>query len=265
MPTILNKIIQRKREEIRNGIQSLSLDEARIKARDCPPTRGFADKLIARASSGKAAVIAELKKASPSKGVIREHFEPAKIAKSYENAGAACLSILTDIDFFQGSPAYLQEAREAISIPVLRKDFMIDAWQIYESRLMGADCILLIVSALSDAELTDFNGIAQELDMSVLVEVHDGDELERALHIKGALLGINNRNLHTFEVSLENTFELLPRVPDNRLVITESGINSKDDVNAMMAKHVNSFLVGEAFMRQDDPGQGLKDLFSLYL
>ncbi|MDP0562967.1 MAG: indole-3-glycerol phosphate synthase TrpC [Candidatus Endonucleobacter sp. (ex Gigantidas childressi)] len=265
MPTILNKIIQRKREEISDGIQSLSLAEARIKVLDCPPTRSFADKLIAQASSGKAAVIAELKKASPSKGVIREHFEPAIIAKSYEKAGATCLSILTDIDFFQGSPAYIQQARQAMSLPVLRKDFMVDAWQIYESRLMGADCILLIVSALSDVELIDFNGIAQELGMSVLVEVHNGEELERALHIKGALLGINNRNLHTFEVSLETTFELLPRVPDNRLVITESGINSKDDVSSMMEKHVNSFLVGEAFMRQDDPGKGLKNLFSRYL
>ena len=265
MPTILNKIIQRKREEISEGIQALSLADARAMAFDCAPTRGFAEKLTNQARSGKAAVIAEVKKASPSKGVIREHFDPASIARSYEQAGATCLSVLTDRDFFQGSPEYLKQARAAVSLPVLRKDFMVDGWQLYEARLMGADCILLIVSALSDAELADFNGIAHELGMSVLVEVHGADELERALPLEGALLGINNRNLHTFEVSLDNTFSLLPKIPEDRLVITESGIHSKEDVSAMIKHHVNSFLVGEAFMRKADPGQGISELFEPYI
>ncbi len=265
LPTILTKIIARKHEEVSLGLRKLPLAEAQAKAMDCPATRGFASKLQQQASTGKAAIIAEIKKASPSKGVIREHFEPAAIAESYDQAGATCLSVLTDRDFFQGSPDYLKQAREACTLPTLRKDFMVDPWQLYEARLMGADCILLIVSALSDAQLADFNGIAQELGMSVLVEVHGGDELERALPLEDALLGINNRNLHTFEVSLENTFELLPYIPDGRLVITESGIHTKEEVNAMFKNHVNSFLVGEAFMRQDHPGQALKKLFDSYL
>ena len=265
IPTILTKIIARKQEEIAEGQQRLPLAEAQARARDCPPTRGFAQQLIAQADSGKAAIIAEIKKASPSKGVIREHFVPADIAQSYEQAGATCLSVLTDRDFFQGAPEYLQQARSACSLPILRKDFMVDPWQLYEARLMGADCILLIVSALSDSQLTDFNGIAQELGMSVLVEVHGADELARALPLEGALLGINNRNLHTFEVSLDNTFSLLPQIPEERLVITESGIHTQADVNAMFNQGINSFLVGEAFMREDVPGEGLRRLFAGYI
>ena len=207
----------------------------------------------------------EIKKASPSKGVIREHFEPAEIARSYERSGASCLSVLTDRDFFQGSDHFLQAARDACSLPVLRKDFMVDPYQIYEARMIGADCILLIVSALSDQQLSEFNALAQSLGMDVLAEVHGIDELERALPLPGAILGINNRNLHTFEVSLNNTFELLNLIPDSRLVVTESGIHTKQDVESMVRHNVTSFLVGEAFMRQEDPGAGLRTLFGAYL
>ena len=265
LPTVLNKIIKRKREEIHEGLQKLSMADARAQAYDNTKTRGFAQKLTSQAQSGKAAIIAEIKKASPSKGVIRENFDPASIAKSYEDAGATCLSVLTDRDFFQGSPKYLQQARETVSLPVMRKDFMIDEWQLYESRLMGADCILLIVSALNDTELASFNGIAHELNMSVLVEVHNAEELERALPLKNALLGINNRNLHTFEVSLDNTLSLLPLVPKDRLIITESGIHTKEDVTSMINNKINSFLVGEAFMRKEIPGDGITELFAPYL
>ncbi len=262
LPTILTKIIARKHEEVSEGQRQLTLANARAQVADCPPARGFAARLQRQARSGKAAIIAELKKASPSKGIIRDHFEPSTIAENYEQAGATCLSVLTDRDFFQGSPDYLKQAKNACSLPILRKDFMVDPWQLYEARLMGADCILLIVSALSDTQLADFNGIARELGMSVLVEVHGGDELARALSLEGALLGINNRNLHTFEVSLDNTFGLLPYIPDGRLVITESGIHTREDVVAMFNHNVNCFLVGEAFMRQDNPGIALKRLFN---
>ena len=264
-PTILNKIVLRKQEEIAERQRSLSLNDAIARSADAPTTRGFAKRLQQQSVAGKAAIIAEIKKASPSKGVIREDFQPAAIAESYEKSGASCLSVLTDKDFFQGSEVYLQQARNACSLPALRKDFMIDPWQIHESRIIGADCILLIVSCLSDGQLQDLSGLALELGMDVLVEVHDADELQRALPLEGTLLGINNRNLHTFEVSLENTFSLLPMIPEERGVITESGIHTSDDVEAMIAKSVHSFLVGEAFMRQDDPGQGLRDLFGKYL
>ncbi|WP_330924837.1 indole-3-glycerol phosphate synthase TrpC [Candidatus Sororendozoicomonas aggregata] len=265
LPTILNTIITRKQEEVAFGQRKLPLTEARARAADCAPARGFAQSLTARVAASKAAVIAEVKKASPSKGVIRENFDPASIAASYEQAGATCLSVLTDQDFFQGHAQYLRQARAATSLPVLRKDFVIDPWQLYEARLMGADCILLIVSALSDGQLRDFNGIAQELGISVLVEVHGAEELTRALPLPDALLGINNRNLHTFEVSLDNTFSLLPAIPEGRLVITESGIHRQNDVKAMIDHNIRCFLVGEAFMREPEPGEGLQRLFSDYL
>ncbi|KEI72794.1 indole-3-glycerol phosphate synthase TrpC [Endozoicomonas elysicola] len=265
LPTILNKIVKRKHEEVSERSLVKPLDEVIRLAKNSSPTRGFADSLFAKIEKQQVAVIAEIKKASPSKGIIREHFEPADIARSYEHSGASCLSVLTDHDFFQGSEAYLLAAREACSLPVLRKDFMVDPYQIYEARMIGADCILLIVSALSDQQLREFNALAQSLGMDVLVEVHGADELERALPLPGAILGINNRNLHTFEVSLENTFELLGSIPDGRLVVTESGIHTKNDVESMIEHNVKSFLVGEAFMRQEDPGQALKELFGAYL
>ncbi len=265
LPTILNKIITRKHEEVSERSLAKPLHEVIRLAESNSPTRGFANSLLSRIEKQQAAVIAEIKKASPSKGVIREHFEPADIARSYERSGACCLSVLTDHDFFQGSEAYLQAAREACSLPVLRKDFMVDTYQIYEARMMGADCILLIVSALSDQQLNEFNALAQSLGMDVLVEVHGADELGRALPLPGAILGINNRNLHTFEVSLENTFELLDSIPNGRLVVTESGIHTKNDVESMIKHNVKSFLVGEAFMRQEDPGQALNGLFGAYL
>ena len=265
IPTILTRIIDRKFEEITERKSQLSLANVQSLAADADPTRDFARKLGDRADSGKAAIIAEIKKASPSKGVIREQFAPEAIARSYEQAGASCLSVLTDHDFFQGHEDHLKQARTACTLPILRKDFMVDPYQIYEARIIGADCILLIVSALSDGQLQEFNALAQELGMDVLVEVHGADELERALPIEGALLGVNNRNLHTFEVSLNNTFELLSAIPEDRLVITESGIHTTGDVKAMFDKNINAFLVGEAFMRQDDPGTGLKQLFDAYL
>lgn len=263
--TILKKIVERKREEVAERQASLPMEEVIARARHTAETRGFARSLKARAENREAAVIAEIKKASPSKGLIRENFDPATIARSYEQAGACCLSVLTDKDFFQGAESYLQEARSACSLPVLRKDFIIDPWQIYESRMIGADCILLIVSCLTDHELKDFSSTALGLGMDVLVEVHGANELERALPLDGTLLGINNRNLQTFDVTLENTFSLLPNIPEGRTVITESGIHTVEDVDAMFAKGVGSFLVGEAFMRQEDPGEGLKKLFSKYL
>ena len=265
LPTILNKIIARKHEEVSERRNTRPLDEVKTLAEQNTPTRGFARNLLLRVEQQQAAIIAEIKKASPSKGVIREHFEPADIARSYERSGASCLSVLTDQDFFQGSDRFLQAARDACSLPVLRKDFMVDPYQIYEARMIGADCILLIVSALPDQQLNEFNALAQSLGMDVLVEVHGADELERALPLPGAILGINNRNLHTFEVSLDNTFELLNRIPDDRLVVTESGIHTKQDVESMVSHNVNSFLVGEAFMRQEDPGGALSKLFGSYL
>ena len=224
--------------------------------------RNFEAALRQQVAAGRAAVIAEVKKASPSKGVLREHFVPADIAASYEAGGAACLSVLTDERFFQGSAAYLQQARDACTLPVLRKDFMIDEYQVIEARAIGADCILLIVACLDNAQLADLEACATALGMAVLVEVHDGAELDRALRLRTPLLGINNRNLRTFEVSLQTTLQLLPRLPPDRLAITESGILVRDDVTKMRAAGVMTFLVGEAFMRAPDPGRALAELFA---
>ena len=226
-----------------------------------PPVRDFVGALRAKIAAGQSAVIAEVKKASPSKGVLREHFVPAEIAASYARHGAACLSVLTDRQFFQGDAAYLQQARAACSLPVLRKDFMVDAYQVDEARAWGADCILLIAACLDDAQLADLEAQALGLGMAVLVEVHDAGELDRALRLKTPLLGINNRNLKTFEVTLDTTLGLLPRVPAERLLVTESGILGRADVQRMRDAGVHTFLVGEAFMRADDPGAALADLF----
>ncbi len=261
IPDILKKIISRKIEEITERKQNCSLPEMRQRAVAADGVRGFADAIKAKIATGNSAVIAEIKKASPSKGVMRENFHPADIAASYEKAGAACISVLTDKDFFQGSEEYLQQARAACSLPVIRKDFIIDPYQVYESRAMGADCILLIVAALNDVQLTELSSLAQELNMDVLVEVHDADELERAMSLKLPLIGINNRNLRTFEVSLQNTLDLLKQIPGDRIVVTESAIHKKEDVALMRENAVNAFLVGEAFMRAEDPGVALVELF----
>jgi len=262
MSDILRTILARKAEEVAERSRVLPLRElsARV-ASEAPPPRGFAQALHARIAAGDPGVIAEVKKASPSQGVIRPDFQPAQIARSYEQAGAACLSVLTDIDFFQGHDTFLREAREACSLPVLRKDFIVDAWQVYEARLLGADCLLLIVSALGDAALAELCHLAMDLGMDVLVEVHDLDELERALQIPAPLLGVNNRNLRTFEVSLDTTLSMLSAVPGDRLLVTESGIHTPEDVAKMRANGVQAFLVGERFMRAPDPGAELARLF----
>ena len=262
IPTILEKILARKAEEVteRRAIVGLAEVEQQARAADTP--RGFARALQEQAKRKQPAVIAEIKKASPSKGVLRELFVPADIARSYQAGGATCLSVLTDQDFFQGADLYLQEARNACSLPVIRKDFMIDPYQIVESRALGADCVLLIVAALSDAQLAELAATAKAFDLDVLVEVHDGDELERALNtLDTPLVGINNRNLHTFELNLETTLDLLPRIPRDRLVVTESGILNRADVELMEISEVYAFLVGEAFMRADNPGAELERLF----
>ena len=224
--------------------------------------RGFVAAMEAKLAAGQSAVIAEIKKASPSKGVIREDFHPAEIARSYEQGGAACLSVLTDADFFQGCEAYLQQAREACSLPVIRKDFIVDPYQVYEARAIAADCILLIAAALDDAQLAQLNALAHELGMDVLIEVHNAEELQRILPLGNRLVGINNRNLHNFETSLDNTFSLLAQIDENRIVVTESGIHSADDVAAMRQHNVDAFLVGEAFMRAAEPGEKLAELFA---
>ena len=262
MSDVLQRILARKAEEIRERSTQVSLRELSARCADLPATRGFADALRAKIDAGQAAVIAEVKKASPSKGVIRPDFRPAEIAASYQRGGAACLSVLTDVDFFQGEDRYLQEARANCSLPVLRKDFTIDAYQVYEARALGADCILLIVAALGDASLAELSHLAMELGMDVLVEVHDIDELERALPIGAPLVGINNRNLRSFEVSLDTTLSMLPAVPRDRLLVTESGIVTPADVRRMQASGVKAFLVGEAFMRAPDPGEELARLFA---
>ena len=260
-PDILKKILRRKAEEIVECSTQLSMRELSRRIEDLPRPRGFFHRLQDRLESKQPAVIAEIKKASPSKGLLRDPFEPAVIARSYAEHGATCLSVLTDRDFFQGSDAYLQQARAACELPVLRKDFMIDPYQVYESRVMGADCILLIVAALGDAMLQDLAGLALHLDMDVLVEVHDRDELERALALGLPLLGINNRNLRTFETHLETTLELLEQIPSDHIVVTESGIHTAEHVALMRSHGVHVFLVGEAFMRAPQPGEKLAELF----
>ncbi len=261
-PTVLRKIIARKWEEIAERKQHISLDELKARAAAQPAARGFVKAIENKIAQGKAGVIAEIKKASPSKGVIREHFVPDEIARSYETGGAACLSVLTDVDFFQGADIYLQQARAAVSLPVIRKDFLVDEYQIYEARAMGADCVLLIVAALSPEKLKELNTLALSIGLDVLVEVHDQAELDIALELPNKLIGINNRNLHTFEVTLDTTYRLLDSIGSDRLVVTESGILAPADVAAMRAKNVNAFLVGEAFMRADEPGVALAEFFA---
>ena len=260
-PTILKTIIDRKAEEVaeRKAKRSLASLLAELDSVDAP--RGFAQALTSRALQQQSAVIAEIKKASPSKGVIREDFNPAEIAQSYEQAGAACLSVLTDVDFFQGADVYLQQARAATALPVIRKDFVVDAYQVAESRALGADCILLIVSALDKVLLGDLHQQALALNLDVLIEVHDEAELELALDLPNPMVGINNRNLHTFEVSLETTFGLLSKIPKDKMVITESGVSEPSHVRAMLEQGVYGFLVGESFMRAQDPGEKLQELF----
>ncbi len=262
VPTVLQKILARKAEEVADRRSRVSIAELEQLARAADAPRGFANALLERAKRREPAVIAEVKKASPSKGILRENFDPADIARSYEEGGAACLSVLTDIDFFLGSDAYLKEARAACTLPVIRKDFLIDPYQVVEARAIGADCILLIVSALDDVRMAELASVAKDVGLDVLVEVHDAPELERALKtLDTPLVGINNRNLHTFEVSLETTLDLLPEIPRERMVITESGILNRADVELMEVSDVFGFLVGEAFMRADEPGTELKRLF----
>ncbi|MDI4633133.1 indole-3-glycerol phosphate synthase TrpC [Pelomonas sp. V22] len=261
MSDILNKINAVKHEEVAAAKRRRSLASVREEAEGRRDLRGFEKALRAKVAAGKSAVIAEIKKASPSKGVIREDFRPAEIAESYAAHGAACLSVLTDEPFFQGSVAYLQAARAACELPVLRKDFMVDEYQVFEARAMGADCILLIAASLEDALMADLEACASSLGLDVLVEVHDGRELDRALKLKTPLVGINNRNLRTFEVTLDTTLGLLKNVPSDRLLVTESGILGPADVQTMRAAQVNAFLVGEAFMRAPVPGKALAELF----
>lgn len=261
LPTILQNIVARKYEEVKERRAQTPLSELEQLSAAAGAPRGFADALRSRAAERQPAIIAEIKKASPSKGIIRENFVPADIAASYEQGGAACLSVLTDVDFFQGHDDYLQQARAACSLPVIRKDFMVDPYQVVEARAIGADCILLIVASLEDGQMAELASVAAEHGLDVLVEVHDGAELDRALKIDTPLIGINNRNLHTFEVSLETTLDLYPNVPADRLLITESGILNRADVDVMLAHDIYSFLIGEAFMRAEDPGAELKRLF----
>ena len=259
--TILTRILARKDQEVAERQQAVSEADLLALAEKQSAPRGFIDALNKRIAEGDAAVIAEVKKASPSKGVMREEFHPADIAKSYAQGGAACLSVLTDADFFQGHEDYLIAARDACDLPVIRKDFITHGYQVTEARAIGADCIPLIVAALNDTQLRDLHQQANALGMDVLVEVHDANELERALALDLKLVGINNRNLHTFDTSLNTTLDLLPRIPAGVTVITESGIHSRDDVELMRDHEVNGFLVGEAFMREEDPGLALKRLF----
>jgi indole-3-glycerol phosphate synthase len=261
MNDILAKILQTKKVEVATARQMRSESDLLREARSRKDLRGFARAIENRIASGKPAVIAEIKKASPSKGVIRESFQPTEIANSYAAHGAACLSVLTDVQFFQGSYDYLRQARAACTLPVLRKDFIVDPYQIIHSRALGADCILLIVAALSRAQLKEFESVATELGMDVLVEIHDRDELDAALELETPLLGINNRNLRSFETSLQTTLDLLPHIPEGRRVVTESGILTPDDVRLMRDNGIQAFLVGEAFMRAEDPGVALHELF----
>jgi|TARA_B110000114_G_scaffold94995_1_gene100216 indole-3-glycerol phosphate synthase len=264
-PTVLKRILVRKLEEIEERQQHTTMDDLKrqVDANQSGPMapRGFAKAMQAKLDQGLPAVIAEVKKASPSKGVIREHFDPAQIASSYQSGGAACMSVLTDADFFQGHEDYLQQARAACDLPVIRKDFIVDPYQVYEARAIGADCILLIVACLEDQQMDALSGLAEELGMDVLVESHDAHELARALKLNTPLIGINNRNLHTFDLTLQTTFDLLAMMPEDRMVITESGIHTPADVVLMQNKNVNAFLVGESFMRAGDPGAKLAELF----
>ncbi len=260
-PDILQRILARKAGEVRERSERVGVRELSSQCADMPPTRGFADALEESIARGDAAVIAEIKKASPSKGVIRVDFDPAAIARSYAAGGASCLSVLTDVDFFQGADTYLRQARAACALPVLRKDFVIDPYQVYEARALGADCILLIVAALDDAALLELSLLAAELDLDVLAEAHDAEELERAVDLPVRLIGINNRNLRTFDVSLDTTLALRERVPDDRTLVTESGIATRADVARMREAGVHAFLVGETFMRAADPGAELNRLF----
>ncbi|TFY98128.1 indole-3-glycerol phosphate synthase TrpC [Ramlibacter rhizophilus] len=262
MSDILQKIVAVKHEEVAAARKRVSLEAMRADAESRVLTRDFEGALRRKIAQGRSAVIAEIKKASPSKGVLRDDFIPADIAQSYAEHGAACLSVLTDRQFFQGQPDYLKQARASCDLPVLRKDFMVDAYQVYESRAMGADCILLIAACLEDARMAELEAVARSLDMAVLVEVHDGPELERALRLRTPLVGINNRNLRSFEVSLDVTLSLMAQVPADRLLVTESGILSRPDVQRMRDSGVHAFLVGEAFMRADDPGEALAALFA---
>jgi indole-3-glycerol phosphate synthase len=265
-PTVLKRILVRKLEEIKERQHQTPIDQLKlkVKANQVGPMapRGFVKAMQAKLDQGLPAVIAEVKKASPSKGVIRENFDPAQIAASYQTGGAACMSVLTDADFFQGHEDYLQQARAACSLPVIRKDFIVDPYQVYEARAIGADCILLIVACLEDQQMQALARLAEDLGMDVLVESHDAPELARALTLATPLIGINNRNLHTFDLTLQTTFDLLAMMPKDRIVITESGIHTPADVVLMQNQNVNAFLVGESFMRAGDPGAKLAELFS---
>jgi indole-3-glycerol phosphate synthase len=260
MSDILRKIIATKVEEVTAGMASTATDEMAAMAADMPPARAFAQRIRTVMSTGPA-VIAEIKKASPSAGIIRENFQPDQIAVSYESAGAACLSVLTDAKYFKGANEYLQQARNACSLPALRKDFLVDPWQVYESRVLGADCILLIVAALERAQLLDLDGLAREIGLDVLAEVHNEDELDDALATGASLIGVNNRDLHTFTTNLAVSERLRPLIPEDRTMVTESGIHSREDVARMGQCGIHAFLVGEAFMRREDPGGALRSLF----
>lgn len=262
-PDILEKILARKAQEIEERSRRLPLAQLSRQVEAAPAVRGFVGAIRARLATGRPAVIAEIKRASPSQGLLRADFRPAEIARSYERHGATCLSVLTDAGFFQGSDEHLKEARAACSLPVLRKDFTVDAYQVYEARVAGADCILLIVAALGDARLRELAALAHELGMDVLVETHDEHELERALALGTPMIGVNNRNLHTFEVRLDTTLELLPKIPRDRIAVTESGILTPADVARLRAHGVHAFLVGEAFMKAADPGEKLGELFNI--
>ena len=260
-PTILKKILQVKAEEVAERSRKLPLPELRARAVDAGKTRGFKKTLTTRVQAGKAGIIAEIKKASPSKGIIRADFNPAWLAQSYEQGGATCLSVLTDISFFQGGDSYLQQARNACHLPVLRKDFIISPWQVYESRVLNSDCILLIAAALDKNQLEDLYHLAIEIGLDVLLEVHNEEELESVLPLQESILGINNRNLHTFETTLETTYQLLPLIKNDRIIVTESGITKKEDISSMFENNVRAFLIGETFMRAENPGGQLAELF----
>ena len=258
---ILNKIIEHKKNELVERKQRIALEKLQEWAKDAPSPRGFEAALRGAQAAKRPGVIAEIKRASPSKGILREKFNPMQIAASYQMNGASCVSILTDSEFFKGSCAILELARKTCFLPILRKDFIIDPYQVYETRAIDADCLLLIVAALEDEQMSELYALAKELRLDILVEVHNEEEMDRALNLEPTMLGINNRNLHTFETSLDTTFNLLSKVPETCHVVTESGIHTKDDIAMMMEKGVNSFLVGEAFMVAEEPGAKLKELF----